>query len=95
MAARTWHDDKVLRRLHTHGERVFDIGRIAQVDVVIDHDHHIEVLQRAKGRHDGVALKAVMLRRRFLHLHDRVEAMQSARRHFRIDHDRHGRLQRP
>ena len=64
VAARGRQHEDVLRRLHAGRQRVFDVGRIADVDVVVDHDHHVEVLERAERRHDGVALQAVVRRAR-------------------------------
>ena len=63
--ARARHHDEVLRSLHAGGQRIFHVGRIADVDVVVDHDHQVEVLQRAERGQDGVALQAVVGRVRF------------------------------
>ena len=93
VAARGRQHEDVLRRLHPRRQRIFHIGRIADVDVVVDHDHHVEVLQRAERRHDGVALQAVVRRPGLLHLHDGVEAVQAARRHLGVGDDRHRALQ--
>ena len=93
MAARGRHDDEVARRLHPGRQRVFDVVRVADVDVLVHHDDQVEVLERPERREDGVALQAVVLRRRLAHLHHRVEAVQSARRHLGVGHDRHRALQ--
>ncbi len=93
VAARRRHHEDVLRRLHAGRQRILDVGRIADVDIVIDHDHHVEVLQRAERRHDGVALQAVVGRAGLPHLDDGVEAVQPARRHLGVGDDRHRGLQ--
>ena len=88
--ARARDREQIARGFHARRERVLDVGRIANVDVVVDDDHQIEILERAEGGQDRVALQAVVLRSRFADLDDGVEAVQPAGRHLGVDHDRNG-----
>jgi len=61
VAARLRHQRLRSREsLHAGGEGVFDVLGIADVDVVVDRDHHVEILECAEGGEDGVALQSFM-----------------------------------
>src|SRR5438034_9959044 len=48
MAARTWNENHVTRRFHAGGQRVLDVHRVLDVNIVVDDDDAIQVLERGE-----------------------------------------------
>ena len=85
--------DEIARGFHARRQGIFDVARVADVDVVVDHDHQVEVLERAEAGRDRVALEPVMLGRRLFDGDDHVKTMQAARGHLDVFDDRNRRAQ--
>src|ERR1700733_7165713 len=93
MAACGRRHEKIARSFHAACQRIFDIERIANINVVVDDDDEVEIFQGAECRQHGIALEAVVLRRRLADLDDRMETMQAAGRHLDVGDDRDRALQ--
>ena len=83
------HHDAALR-IEARGHRPFDIRRVADIDVVVDHGHHLERRKRGKGRHQGLLGPSRALLR---NLHHGVIETAAAVGKVNILHPRHLLLQ--